>query len=130
MNNLNSILIEGDIVADAVTKTLPSGTPVCTFSLASNRSYRTNDGFEKEVSFFDIQASAKTAELCADNAKKGRGLRIVGRLKQERWVNAKGEQMSKVIVVAEHVEFKPAYREKKPGNEDEACPDSDKPEVF
>jgi len=51
MNNLNSILIEGNIVRDPQFRSTPKGTPVCTFSVASNRFYKQDSGFEKEVSF-------------------------------------------------------------------------------
>lgn len=39
---------------------------------------------------------------------KGRGVRVVGRLRQERWEDKEGGKREKIIVVAEHVEFKPA----------------------
>jgi single-strand DNA-binding protein len=42
--------------------------------------------------------------------KKGRGVRVVGRLKQDRWTSPKGQPRSKVSIVAEHVEFKPNPR--------------------
>ena len=40
MNNLNSILIEGNLVRDPVLRSTAKGTPLCTFSLASNRYYK------------------------------------------------------------------------------------------
>ncbi len=41
---------------------------------------------------------------------KGRGVRIVGRLKQERWTGTDGKNYAKVKIVADHVEFKPQFR--------------------
>jgi single-strand DNA-binding protein len=52
MNNLNSILIEGNMVREPVLRATPRGTSVCTFSLASNRYFKQDSGMEKEVSFF------------------------------------------------------------------------------
>ena len=40
MNQLNSILVEGNLVKDPSTRTLPSGSQVCAFTLASNRNYK------------------------------------------------------------------------------------------
>jgi single-strand DNA-binding protein len=107
MNSLNSILVEGNLVKDPNTKTLPSGNQVCDFTLATNRYYKNGDeGLEKEVSYFDVEAWARLGAACAQNLKKGRGVRVVGRLKQDRWVDPEGKQRAKVKIVAEHIEFK------------------------
>jgi single-strand DNA-binding protein len=114
MNNLNSILIEGNMVRDPLFRSTPKGTPVCTFSLASNRFFKQDSGLEKEVSFFDVETWAKLAESCYNLGRKGRGVRVVGRLKQARWNGADGRQRSRITIVAEHVEFRPDF--KKEGN--------------
>jgi len=114
MNSLNSILVEGNLVKDPNTKTLPSGSQVCDFTLATNRFYKNGEeGFEKEVSYFDIEAWSRLGTACAQNLKKGRGVRVVGRLKQDRWVDPEGKQRAKVKIVAEHVEFKTIKPENK-----------------
>jgi len=110
MNNLNSILIEGNLVRDPHLRTTTKGTAVCTFSLASNRFYKQDTGFEKEVSFFEVETWAKLAEACNNRGKKGRGVRVVGRLKQSRWTDEDGKPRSRVAIVAEHVEFRPEFR--------------------
>jgi len=79
-------------------------------SLASNRYYKQDTGFEKEVSFFDVETWAKLAEACHAKGKKGRGVRVVGRLKQSRWNDPEGKTHSRVSIVAEHVEFRPEFK--------------------
>jgi len=110
MNNLNSILIEGNMVRDPLLRSTPKGTSVCTFSLASNRFFKQDSGFEKEVSFFEVETWAKLAEACNNLGRKGRGVRVVGRLKQDRWTGNDGKQHSKIAIVAEHVEFRPEFK--------------------
>lgn len=118
MNPLNSILLEGNIVRDPILKETPKGTQVCNFSIASNRGYKTEAGtFDKEVSFFDIESWGRLAEICEENCSKGRGVRIVGRLKQGRWVDEKGKLHARISVVAEHVEFKPVFKKSEDGSE-------------
>ena len=107
MNSLNSILLEGNLVRDPEQKTLPSGNAVCDFTVASDRFYKQNDTLEKEVSYFDVEAWSRLGATCTQNLKKGRGVRVVGRLKQDRWMDPEGHQRSRVKIVAEHVEFKP-----------------------
>ncbi|MDR2730816.1 MAG: single-stranded DNA-binding protein [Treponema sp.] len=110
MNNLNSILIEGNLVRDPLLRSTPKGTPVCTMSLASNRYFKQDSGFEKEVSYFDIESWAKLAEACYNKGHKGRGVRVVGRLKQDRWSGTDGKPHSRITIVAEHVEFRPEFK--------------------
>jgi len=109
VNNLNSILIEGNLVRDPETKTTAKGTCLCTFSIASNRYYKQDGQTEKEVSYFDIVAWSKTGELCRNNGEKGRGVRVVGRLKQDRWTGTDGKPCSRITIVADHVEFRPNF---------------------
>ncbi len=107
MNNLNSILIEGNLVKDPELSYTPKGTAVCKFSVACNRAFKQDDQLQKEVSFFDVSTWTRLAEVCGEYLKKGRGVRVVGRLKQDRWTDADGKPHSRVEIVAEHVEFKP-----------------------
>ena len=110
MNNLNSILIEGNLVRDPLLRSTPKGTQICTMSLASNRYYKQDSGFEKEVSFFEVESWARLAEACYNKGRKGRGVRVVGRLKQDRWNGADGKSHSRITIVAEHVEFRPEFK--------------------
>ncbi|MDR0557260.1 MAG: single-stranded DNA-binding protein [Treponema sp.] len=110
MNNLNSVLIEGNLVRDPLLKSTAKGTSVCTFSLASNRFYKQDSMLEKEVSFFDVESWSKLAENCYNLGRKGRGVRVVGRLKQDRWNGPDGKLHSKVSIIAEHVEFRPDFK--------------------
>ncbi|GHV76784.1 hypothetical protein AGMMS49942_16050 [Spirochaetia bacterium] len=109
MNNLNSIIIEGNLVKDPLLRSTPKGTPVCTFSIASNRFYKQDTTVMEEVSFFDVDTWAKLAESCFHLGHKGRGVKVVGRVKQDRWTDPEGKPHSKVLIVAEHVEFRPEF---------------------
>jgi single-strand DNA-binding protein len=54
-----------------------------------------------------VESWSQLAQNCGEVGRKGRGIRVVGRLKQNRWSDAVGNNRSKVIIVAEHVEFRP-----------------------
>jgi len=111
-------LIEGNLVKDPLLRSTTKGTQICTMRLASNRYSKQDNhvpGFEKEVSFFDVESWSKLAETCYTKGRKGRGVRVVGRLKEDRWNSADGKPRSRVSIVAEHVEFRPEFRkESKP----------------
>ena len=110
MDNLNSLIIEGNVVRDPVVRETQKGNLVCNFSIGSNRSYRSAKGFEHEVSFFDVEAWGKTAEAVRDNCTKGTGVRVVGKIKQNRWESQDGKKRSQVVVVSEYVEFKKPFK--------------------
>jgi single-strand DNA-binding protein len=112
LNNLNSVLIEGNLVRDPELKYTQKGAAVCSFALASNRFFKQDEETQKEVSFFEITTWSRLAEVCGEYLKKGRGVRVVGRLKQDRWTGPEGQARSKVSIVAEHVEFKPQMKGK------------------
>ena len=112
LNNLNSILLEGNLVRDPELRYTPSdgtspGTPVCTLVLSSTRTCKVDGERREEVSFIEATTVGKLATACAEHLTKARGVRVVGRIKQERWEDADGNARSKVVIVAEHVEFQP-----------------------
>ena len=107
MNCLNQIILEGNLVKNAEIKTFVTGTKVAQFTIAVNRSYRnSNSEVVQEVSYFDIEAFGSMAICLTDELKKGRGVRVVGRLKQDRWKDSSGKNCSKIFVIAEHIEVK------------------------
>jgi single-strand DNA-binding protein len=110
MNNLNSVLIEGNLVRDPMTKTTPKGYQVCNFAIASNRYFRQESNLEKETGFFDVEAWGKLADTCSNQGRKGRGVRVVGRLKQDRWTGIDGKNHSRISIVAEHVEYRADFK--------------------
>ena len=120
MNNLNSIILEGNLARDPAFMEPTPGFKKCIFPLGVNRFYknRKNEPVD-EVSFFDVEAYGRIAEYCNEKAKKGRGVRVVGRLKQDTWKDDSGKTSSRVYVIAEHIEYKP---EKKAGGETAPTP--------
>ena len=115
MNNLNSVLIEGNLTRDPELSYTGKGTAVAKLGVANNRWFKQEEELQKETSFFDVTVWGRQAEVCEQYLKKGRGVRVVGRLKQDRWQDPEGNPHSKIEIVAEHVEFRP---ERKNGNGD------------
>lgn len=111
MNNLNSVLLEGHLVQDPTLKQIDESS-LCTFSLGSNRYYKKEDTTVQETSFFQIEFWGKNAENCAKYLQKGSGVRIVGRLKQDRWKDAEDHSHQAVKIVGEHVDFFPRKKKK------------------
>jgi single-strand DNA-binding protein len=128
VNQQNLVILEGNACRDAEVKSTNSGALICKMSIAVNRYYKSGEGFEKEVSFFDVDAFQEVAKLCGEKVKKGDAIRVTGRLKQSRWEHD-GQKRSTVLVVAERVEFSPRAKGGKgqPTEPDAAPADDDSP---
>jgi single-strand DNA-binding protein len=107
MDHLNSIILEGNLIKPLVFTKTEKGVPIGTFSIAASRFYKADDKVEEEISHFEIKAYGNLAKNISEHADVGRGLRVVGRLKQEKSTDSEGIQRSKVVIIAEHIEFKP-----------------------
>jgi len=108
MNQLNSVIIEGNVTKQPVSKEPVPGFKVADFTIGVNRYSKDKNGnWKEEVSFIPVHVQNKMAEYAVEKAVKGRGIRVVGRLKQDRWKTAEDKWESRMMVVAEHVEYKP-----------------------
>lgn len=109
MNNINCLIVEGNITQNPEFKTTPHGFPICKLPIAVNHYYKkaNSDEYVDEVSYFDVETFGKLAEICAKFSHKGRGVSVVGRIKQNRWKTEEGKNASRVTIIAEKVEFKP-----------------------
>lgn len=119
MNQLNSLIIEGNVCREPEVKQTANGFSLATFSIAVNRYHKKSDGtFEQETSYFDIEAWGEMAKSVQEKSSKGCTVRIVGRLKQNRWTDQNGKTQSKISVIAEHIDFMAkAERKEEKGSE-------------
>ena len=102
------VVIEGNLTHDPEIKEIPNGNKTCRFAIASNRYYRNAEReLINEVSFVTVDTWGRLAENCNRYLQKGRGVRVVGRLRQDRWQGDDDRPRERMIVVAEHVEFYP-----------------------
>jgi single-strand DNA-binding protein len=104
--SLNSVNVMGNLTRDPELKSMPSGTNVCRLSIANNRIYVKNGEKVTEVSYFDVDVWGKVADNCAKYLKKGNGIIVEGRLRQDRW-EKDGKTQSKVSITANNIHFMP-----------------------
>src|SRR3989344_2927559 len=90
--SLNKVLLIGNLTRDPELRYTPSGAAVCTFSVATNRSYTSADGTKKEeTEFIRIVSWNKLAELCSQLLAKGRKVYVEGRLQTRSWETPDGQ---------------------------------------
>ena len=98
--SMNRVILIGNLTRDPELKYTPSGTAVCTIGVATNRSWTTNDGQQKdEVQYHRIVAWQKLAELCGKLLAKGRKVYLEGRLTYRSYTDKTGVQRSITEIV-------------------------------
>ena len=103
MNDLNSVILEG-VVSGKPLLNETSTTSVLNFTIEHTRYYKNKEG-EDVTETFQIKVVA-FGSMCKIPLKDGVGVRIVGRLKQNKWTDSEGASHSEVQIVAEHIEIR------------------------
>jgi single-strand DNA-binding protein len=109
----NKVILMGNLTRDPELRYTPKGTAVAKIGLAVNRQWKSESGEQKEeVTFVDIEAWGRQAEVIAQYMKKGSPLFMDGRLKLDTWEDKNTKQkVSKLRVVLENFSFVGAPRD-------------------
>lgn len=100
--NINKVFICGRIVRDPELKKLPTGTSVCSFSVATNNVYiDKNKNKQQSTEFHNIVAWAGLADTIEKYFKKGDEIYIEGRIVTRSWDGKNGKQYRTEIVASE-----------------------------
>lgn len=92
MKSLNKVQLIGNLTRDPELKFTPSGSAVCTFTIATNRGWTTDTGEKKEeADFTRVVAWNKLAEICGQLLKKGRKVYVEGRLSNRSYQDKDGQ---------------------------------------
>ena len=110
------LIIIGNLGRDPEMRYTPSGTPVTNLSIATNRTYKDNNGQQvKETTWFRVSVFGKTAENCAQYLQKGRMVLVEGRLTPDKqtggpriWDKQDGTKAASFEVFATNVRFMPS----------------------
>jgi len=98
--SMNKAILIGNLTRDPELKYTPNGTAVCTFGVATNRSWTTTDGQIKEdTQFHRVVAWQKLAELCGKLLTKGKKIYMEGRITYRSFVGKDGQQRSITEIV-------------------------------
>lgn len=103
--SLNKVLLIGNLTRDPELRYTPTGTAVCTFGLATNRSWVPSDGSERqeETEYHRIVAWSKLAEICAQILAKGRKIYVEGRIQNRKWQTQEGQERETTEIVIDNM---------------------------
>jgi len=117
MAYLNKALVMGNLTRDPELKGLPSGSTVCNFSIATNRTWKDKEGNkQEEPEFHNIVVYGKQADSCGQYLKKGQEALVEGRIQTRSWEGEDGKKNYRTEIVGESVTFG------RKGDSDQASP--------
>ena len=112
----NRVELIGNLTRDPELRFTPSGAAVCTFGVATNRTYVSDGEKKEEVDFHRLVSWNKLAELCNQLLKKGHRVFVSGRLQTRSWEGQDGQTRNVTEIVIEDMilltprsESTPAY---------------------
>ncbi len=104
MYSLNRATLLGNLTRDPEVRKIPSGQSVCTFSVATNRTWNDASGNKQEASeFHNVVAWGKLADICGQYLAKGRKVYIEGRLQTRDWEGQDGIKRYRTEVITENL---------------------------
>lgn len=123
---INKAIIIGKITKDIELKSLPSGTSVASFSVATNESYKDKDGNKQEkAEFHNIVVFGKQAENVSHYMKKGSEIYVEGKIQTRSW-EQDGVKKYRTEIVANNIQFGYSPKNESQSNTEQATP-SDEP---
>jgi len=107
MASFNRVILAGNLTRDPELRYTPKGLAISKIGLAINRTWKNEAGETKEeVTFVDVDAFGRQAEVIAQYFKKGRPILVEGRLRLDQWDDKQtGQKRSKLGVVLEGFSF-------------------------
>lgn len=98
MNNLNRVIINGNLTTDCKLERGKSGTAYGGFCIAVNSSEKKDGEWVDAVSYFEVKAFGKLFESQHPYLNKGANVTVEGKLKQENWQTKEGEKRHKIVI--------------------------------
>ena len=106
MPSYAEVILLGHLGGDPEMRFTPTGTPVTSFTVATDRRYTKSDGEKvQETQWWRIIAWNKLAEICNEFLVKGSLVLVSGEPKLSRWTRQDGSSGATLEVRARQVKF-------------------------
>ena len=103
-NSLNKVQLIGNLTKDPELRQTPNGNSVCSFTVATNLTWKDSNGQRQDkAEFHNVVSWGKLAEICGQYLQKGKKVYIEGRLQTRDWEAEDGSKRYKTETVAENM---------------------------
>ncbi|HEX8140291.1 MAG TPA: single-stranded DNA-binding protein [Pyrinomonadaceae bacterium] len=104
--SFNKIILVGNLGRDPELRYTPQGTPVCSFTVATNEKRKDRAGEMQDITtWFKVTLWGRQAETASQYLTKGRPIYVEGRLRLEEWTDRDGKQRYTLEVQATDMQF-------------------------
>ena len=104
--SFNRIILAGHLGRDPELRYTPQGTPVCSFTVATNEKRKDRSGEMQDVTtWFRVTLWGRQAETASQYLTKGRPVYVEGRLRVEEWTDRDGKPRYTLEVTATDMQF-------------------------
>jgi len=104
--SFNKIILVGNLGRDPELRYTAQGTPVCSFSMATNERRKDKNGeMQDQTTWFRITLWNRLAETASQYLQKGKQVYIEGRLRVEEYVDRDGKPRHSLEVFATDMHF-------------------------
>lgn len=100
----NKAILIGRLTAEPESKTTASGTTVINFTVATDRSYKSEDG-ERKADFLNCTAWRQQAEFICKYFRKGDPIGIEGSIQTRNYEDKDGNKRTAVEIQTDNVFF-------------------------
>ena len=101
---INKFIGIGNLTKDPELRQTPNGTSVCSFTVATNHSWKDANGAKQEKpEYHNIVAWGKLAEICGNYLTKGRKVYLEGRIQTRDWEGEDGIKRYRTEIIAENM---------------------------
>ena len=103
-NSINRVILVGHLGSEPESRYTKSGRAVSSFSLATNESWKQQEGFATEhTEWHSLVAWDKLAEFAQQYLYKGQLISIEGKIHSRKWENKSGDPRKKTEIVCSNI---------------------------
>jgi single-strand DNA-binding protein len=124
MSGVNRAIIIGNVGGDVVTRAMPSGAKVASFSVATSEHWKDKENVKQErTEWHQITCFGPLASFAQEYLKKGEQVYVEGSLRTSKWQDKSGQERRKTEIVAKEINrlWGSAQTAEKPAVDDD-CP--------
>lgn len=105
MININHVTLVGRLVRDVELRKTNSNTSVCSFTVACDRRFKSQQPGAQDADFISCIAWRQSADFLAKYGSKGAIVSVEGRIQTRNYDNAQGQKVYVTEVVADSVQL-------------------------
>ncbi|TAM82653.1 MAG: single-stranded DNA-binding protein [Acidobacteria bacterium] len=104
--SVNKVILIGRVGRDPEVRYISSGTPVASFSVATDESFKGRNGEQQQhTEWHKVVAWNKLAEICGEYLTKGKLVYIEGSIRSRQWEDQSGNKRTAYEIIARNMQM-------------------------